>query len=245
MSRALLVVGMVASGGCGPVVHRPVQPGVNTSCTTPTYAGYPVPGLIYWSCERHREGWPSATIEACQREVVDVRATCAGVPCTVDAAPVPHPTHGIGQHQTSIVASEPGHVAVSYEITQRDGTRDTLRDTCELEPAPRLEVECVIRDRATGGFVPCGAVIPPGVEVHATGVLGQIAGRPRVAHEFDIYHVDTGNEAGRELLVLATCEDDNHDLTLVRRCTWRSEPGVFRIELRARNAVRQIVLTVR
>ncbi len=235
MIRAAVVIVWI---GCSHTT--PVSPRVSTfPCMfndEPIYANHPVEGTITWICTYGYAGYP----DTCSTAITDVRASCAGVPCRIEAMESPErPSPQRGSRAIRITPTAPGPLRLAYTLTHANGTQTIMPDACDVERAPEVRTSCAIRDSATGAYTPCPTTIAPGIDVHAA-VEVRFDEQSTTAHpDIRLYRVD--GESPRETDMTCTLTRKE---TVARRCTWSSAPGRYEVRVKMGNYREQLPLDV-
>ena len=214
--RATVLI--VALAGCAVAMRGPQASAVylGGTCHSPqrVFAGYPVVTTI-----RSRPG-----------VVADVRATCEGVACRTSVVSIDGQTR-----EVVVMPDEPGVLAMHYALARGDGTQQIEHATCRVEPRPAAGVACAVRDRATGGYVPCPAHLAPDLDVFLSA---SVTTAPDGTHDSKLDLIAGGRD------VFLRCDSERTGTQLERHCTWHTQPGSYELRLTWGNLVEQLAFDV-
>lgn len=238
--RSMIAVALVAACGGPP---SPVKLFLDQRECWPygnghVYAQAPVEWSFHWICDRYDEGHSETDPTLCDRTIVDVQTHCDGVPCSeavVDRIGNPDKNHG--SRRVRVMPQGPGDIHIEYAITHSNGLRESSHFTCAVEPPAQLTLACTIRDKATGGYVPCPASVPAGTELHLDAQLGVPPDRGALDLE-----VRTAASSGLDVPSCVNQKRDERGVT--RSCTWIARPGSHMLRAKDGNLVAEIPLEV-
>jgi len=212
-AAALLVV----LGGCLSM-RAPQAPAVylTGTCHSPqaVFAGYPVITTI-----RSRPG-----------VVADVRASCGGMACRTSIVPIDGETR-----EVVVMPEEPGVLAMHYALARGDGTQQLEHATCRVAPRPAAGVACAVRDRATGGYVPCPAHLAPDIDVFLSATVTTARDG---THDSKLDLLAGGRD------VFMRCDSEHAGGQLERHCSWHTQPGSYELRLTWGNLIEQLAFDV-
>ncbi len=202
------------------------------------YAGAPVEWNLSWICNKYDEGYSETDASLCDRSIVDIQAHCDGVPCgqtVVDRRGETDKNHGA--RRVRVIPQAPGDIHIEYVVTHSTGTRESSHFTCAIEPPAELTLACTVRDKATGGFVPCPSSIVAGTELHLDAHLG-------VPPDRGALNLEVRTEGSNGLDVPNCVNPLRDERGVTRSCTWIARPGRHTLRAVDGNLVAEMPLEV-